>query len=485
ARLRSQWARRACPRWPRRARWGARGTGATWAGASWCTRSGPWSLTSRRRCTRELLRPRLGRQRAVRPLSVGSRLPRVLAGVVGRLAGSPHRGLPPRGGSAAADGERGPGGGADGRVRRSPGAGFGWRRGRCPVPAPADPAAATGEHPRPGGAAARGAGAARPDRPDRRHDPGRQLPAGLPVGVRDQAARSRAPLRHGGHRWPASVVGTLRAGLRGPAALRRGPGRADPAVPAGTAGHPVPRWRVGADRPGVLADRRSGHARGDDLGGSGLSDDHRHRPAAQERARERSPGGRAPGARLAACAVRAGDHNPVGIGARRDRRHTPGHLVARLAQESLVTWTITPRDADLGRTLDEVSIWDSLTVVERYNQVSTWVLEGPAELLNVFTPDMGCILDKDGEQRLSGIVRAIDRVYETDDEGRVVDRVTLGFVEDSAPLWWRLCWPDPSHALSTTMSTFSAAHDVRSDARESILLGYLGANLGPAAPIAS
>src|SRR5690606_35212220 len=40
-------------------------------------------------------------------LSVGSRLPRVLAGVVGRLAGSPHRGLPPRGGSAAADGERG------------------------------------------------------------------------------------------------------------------------------------------------------------------------------------------------------------------------------------------------------------------------------------------------------------------------------------------------------------------------------------------
>jgi hypothetical protein len=159
--------------------------------------------------------------------------------------------------------------------------------------------------------------------------------------------------------------------------------------------------------------------------------------------------------------------------------------VARLAQESLVTWTITPRDADLGRTLDEVSIWDSLTVVERYNQVSTWVLEGPAELLNVFTPDMGCILDKDGEQRLSGIVRAIDRVYETDDEGRVVDRVTLGFVEDSAPLWWRLCWPDPSHALSTTMSTFSAAHDVRSGARETILLGYIGANLGPAAPIAS
>lgn len=148
-----------------------------------------------------------------------------------------------------------------------------------------------------------------------------------------------------------------------------------------------------------------------------------------------------------------------------------------------MTWTITPRDADLHRSLDDISEWASLATVERYNQVSTWVLEGPADLLSVFTPDMGCILDRDGEQAVSGTIRAIDRAYEHDDQGRLVDKVTLGFIEDNAPLWWRLCWPVPSHALTSTLSTFSAAHDVRTGARETILLGYIAANLGPAAPI--
>lgn len=150
-----------------------------------------------------------------------------------------------------------------------------------------------------------------------------------------------------------------------------------------------------------------------------------------------------------------------------------------------MTWSITPRDADLGRTLDDISLWSTLSPVERYNQVSTWVLEGPADLLSVFTPDMGCILDREGEQAVSGTVRAIDRVYEHDSEGRLVDKVTVGFIEDNAPLWWRLCWPDPSHALTSTLSTFSAAHDVRTGPRETILLDYIAANLGPAAPITS
>lgn len=150
-----------------------------------------------------------------------------------------------------------------------------------------------------------------------------------------------------------------------------------------------------------------------------------------------------------------------------------------------MTWSITPRDADLHRRLDDISEWASLAPVERYNQVSTWVLEGPADLLDVFTPDMGCILDRDGKQAVSGTVRAIDRVYEHDAEGRLVDKVTVGFIEDSAPLWWRLCWPVPSHALTPTLSTFSASHDVRTGARETILLDYIAANLGPAAPIAA
>jgi len=150
-----------------------------------------------------------------------------------------------------------------------------------------------------------------------------------------------------------------------------------------------------------------------------------------------------------------------------------------------MTWSITPREPDLGRTLDDISQWSSIDLVERFNGIGTWVLDGPAGLLDVFTPDMGVILDREGKQAVSGTVRAIDRIYEHDDKGRLVDKAIVGFIEDNAPLWWRHCWPDPSHNLTSTLSTFSAAHDVRTGARETILLGYIAANLGPSAPIAA
>lgn len=152
-----------------------------------------------------------------------------------------------------------------------------------------------------------------------------------------------------------------------------------------------------------------------------------------------------------------------------------------------MTWEIWPRNGNLGRTLDPISVWSQLTVVERYitNGPPTWILEGPSEHLSVFTPGMGCILDEDGKQVVSGQARALGRSYKTDESGRIVDTTTLGFIGDSDDLWSRLCWPDPAHALTGIPSNFSTTYDERTGARETILLQYIAANLGPTAPIAS
>ncbi|WP_460705563.1 Gp37-like protein [Myceligenerans halotolerans] len=152
----------------------------------------------------------------------------------------------------------------------------------------------------------------------------------------------------------------------------------------------------------------------------------------------------------------------------------------------MTAWTLAPRDADLGRTLDPPQ-FDELDPVERYNAPGTWVVKGPAEQLRVFTPGMGAILDREGEQVMSGQVRTIRRRAEwvPDDQGVMVlqDTITLGFIEDNRELWSRLCWPDPAHALTSTLSTFTVSHDTRTGSREALLLGYIADNLGPAAPL--
>ncbi len=154
-----------------------------------------------------------------------------------------------------------------------------------------------------------------------------------------------------------------------------------------------------------------------------------------------------------------------------------------------MTWEIVPRDADLGRTLDPLSRWTSLDLVERYNAPDTWVIEGAAAELSTITPGMGCILARDGQVVTSGKVRSIDRTagYSEDDSGRPVlqDTITLGFIADSRRLWERLCYPDPTHLITDEQSVFSVSHDTRTGPHEDLILGYIADNLGPAAPIAS
>lgn len=152
-----------------------------------------------------------------------------------------------------------------------------------------------------------------------------------------------------------------------------------------------------------------------------------------------------------------------------------------------MTWTIWPREADLSRLLDPISVYTKLTVVERHisNGPGTWVLEGPSDSLSVFTPGMGCILF-DGETFVaSGQLQEPQRSYEADDGGKMADTTTLGFIDDTDELWSRLAWPDPTHALTGVPSSFSTTYDTRTGPRETILLEYIAANLGPAAPIIS
>jgi hypothetical protein len=148
-----------------------------------------------------------------------------------------------------------------------------------------------------------------------------------------------------------------------------------------------------------------------------------------------------------------------------------------------VTWTIHPRNGDLTRTLDPVSEYTSLDLVERHNLPGTWVLEGPGDSLPMFTANTGCILYDGATQVISGRTRVVERVHEYNDEGVLIDKTTVGFIEDSKPLWGRLCYPDPSHTITSTPGTFSVSHDTRTGTREALILAYIGAHLGPAAPI--
>lgn len=150
-----------------------------------------------------------------------------------------------------------------------------------------------------------------------------------------------------------------------------------------------------------------------------------------------------------------------------------------------MTWDILPRDANLTRTADPLSRWHELELVERHNIADTWTIDGPEDVMAVFTPGMGSLLYEDGQFITSGQVRRIRRVRTVDENtGQVVTAREVGFVSDLDHLAGRRCWPVPSHDLTGTVSTFSASHDVRTGPIETVILGYVGANAGPAAPIA-
>jgi hypothetical protein len=145
-------------------------------------------------------------------------------------------------------------------------------------------------------------------------------------------------------------------------------------------------------------------------------------------------------------------------------------------------WMITPRARDLSRPYDPISRWTKLVLAERCTVPDQWVLTGPASELGVFEAGMGCILDRDGEYVTSGKLWSYDRVGEYDNETRrPIETMTLAFISDNAALSRRAIYQVPTKILTGNPSKFALEHDVRSGAREDLILEYINANLGPGA----
>ncbi|WP_157802473.1 Gp37-like protein [Sediminihabitans luteus] len=128
--------------------------------------------------------------------------------------------------------------------------------------------------------------------------------------------------------------------------------------------------------------------------------------------------------------------------------------------------------------------WTRLTLVERYGKADSWALTGPSSALSTFTAGTGCILDRNGEQVVSGQVSAITRTAQTDPRtGRFQDTMTVGFISDDDELWSRLIYQDPADEIGVAPEAFGEVYDRRTGSREALILGYIASHLGPGAAI--
>lgn len=141
------------------------------------------------------------------------------------------------------------------------------------------------------------------------------------------------------------------------------------------------------------------------------------------------------------------------------------------------TWDVHPLNADLSRTFDPLSGWASLDLIERCNINDTWTLKGPASRVGVFQPGMGTLLDRDGEQITTGRLKHLKETTETVNS-RTFEMLDLTFSSHLAILGGRSVLPNGQHVLTSTPSTFSVSHDVRTGTVEDLILGYIRDHIG-------
>jgi hypothetical protein len=119
--------------------------------------------------------------------------------------------------------------------------------------------------------------------------------------------------------------------------------------------------------------------------------------------------------------------------------------------------------------------------IKRFNNVGSWEIkisaDSPmAELLR--TPGSGIIVSGPQGVLLSGPM--LSAKLEQTQENTSGDWLISG-VDDNVLLSERLAYPDPQ---SANVSTQFVSHDVRTGSAETVLKGYVEANIGPAAPTA-
>ena len=115
----------------------------------------------------------------------------------------------------------------------------------------------------------------------------------------------------------------------------------------------------------------------------------------------------------------------------------------------------------------------SLTVNPRHNQRPTATIEVPSDhlrLADLAAPDARVIIRYDGAFLLSGKVR-----LRSGQGPASVGTVTFNVVDDFRLLERMLGWANPTHALDTQGT--DAAFDTRTGPAESVLKGYVSANL--------
>jgi hypothetical protein len=131
-------------------------------------------------------------------------------------------------------------------------------------------------------------------------------------------------------------------------------------------------------------------------------------------------------------------------------------------------WTVRARTLDL-RLTDHIR-FTQLSLVERYNQPDTAVLQGTLpDLAPLLAPGMGAVLYDGPTLRTSGVVTDLER------HGDGTAQATIA--GDLIHLWDRICYPNPAQAFGSQTSDY----DVRTGARETLLLAYVNANAGPGA----
>lgn len=136
-----------------------------------------------------------------------------------------------------------------------------------------------------------------------------------------------------------------------------------------------------------------------------------------------------------------------------------------------MSWQILPRNSDLTRSDDPISGWSELKLVEKHNVPDTWTVTAPTRQMVAFTAGSGCILRHGGTQITSG--QAISVGWD-----QATDTMTVRFASDLLRLGWRIAYPSPAHQLTSTISKFPAAHDLRSGPVETLILGYVRSNMG-------
>lgn len=146
-------------------------------------------------------------------------------------------------------------------------------------------------------------------------------------------------------------------------------------------------------------------------------------------------------------------------------------------------WLITPRQPDLSRLFDPLSGWSKLTLVERHNSPDTWSVTGPASTMSIFSPGSGSILDRNGEQITSGSAIGIQRGAAKNENGKLIETATVTFAEDLKKVGDRIVFPTPSFNLTSTVSSFPDAYDLRTGPIETLIIGYIRSHAGDLAQV--